>query len=67
MIVDVYLFRQRFNNFMQILRCICDILAAFFEGFRAAAAIVRLIAKIVYLWYAKDVTYAHSACLLAVA
>jgi hypothetical protein len=39
---------QRFNNCMQILSCICHILAIIDDSFRAAAAIIDLIADIVY-------------------
>lgn len=42
---------QRFNNCLQILSCICDILAMFISQLQGAAAIIRLIAKIVYLMY----------------
>lgn len=38
----------RFNNCMQLLSCICDILAIFFAELREAAAIIDLIADIVY-------------------
>jgi hypothetical protein len=38
----------RFNNCMQILSCICNILAIFFDGLDQLAAIIDLIADIVY-------------------
>ncbi len=40
--------KQRFNNMMQLLKCICDILAAFNRNFQLAANLVDLIANIVY-------------------
>ena len=39
----------RFNNFMQLLSCVCDILACFYPEFRDCAEIIRLIADIVFL------------------
>ncbi|KAJ8613904.1 hypothetical protein CTAYLR_009576 [Chrysophaeum taylorii] len=38
----------RFNNFMQLLACVCDILAMFDESFRDCAQLIRFIADIVY-------------------
>mmetsp|Transcript_16145 Transcript_16145/g.19241 ORF Transcript_16145/g.19241 Transcript_16145/m.19241 type:complete len:287 (-) Transcript_16145:71-931(-) len=38
----------RFNNFMQLLSCICDLLSICIEELREAAAIIRCIANIVY-------------------
>ncbi|EGD75471.1 hypothetical protein PTSG_06545 [Salpingoeca rosetta] len=38
----------RFNNFMQILSCVCNILAIFIDGLDALAALIDLIADIVY-------------------
>eukprot|EP00048_Salpingoeca_helianthica_P020153 m.5112 g.5112 ORF g.5112 m.5112 type:complete len:334 (+) comp4447_c0_seq2:208-1209(+) len=40
---------MRFNNCMQILSCICSILALFIRQLESAATLIRLIAKIVYL------------------
>lgn len=39
----------RFNNFMQLLACVCEILAIFDPSFRDCAQIIRFIADIVYL------------------
>ena len=39
----------RFNNCMQILSCICNILAIFIDGLDQLAAIIDLIADIVYV------------------
>ncbi len=50
---------QRFNNCMQMLRCICNILAIFFEQLRLVAEIIRLVAEIVYCMCVR------SACVLA--
>lgn len=38
----------RFNNFMQLLSCICDIIAIFEPSFRDLAQIIRFIAELVY-------------------
>eukprot|EP00056_Hartaetosiga_gracilis_P002913 m.58179 g.58179 ORF g.58179 m.58179 type:complete len:213 (-) comp11247_c0_seq1:132-770(-) len=38
----------RFNNLMQLLSCICNILAIFFDELRLIAQIIDLIADIVY-------------------
>ncbi len=42
---------QRFNNCMQLLSCICNILAIFIAELREAAAIIDLISDIVYCTY----------------
>lgn len=39
----------RFNNFMQLLSCICDILACIDPSFQDCAEIIRFIAEIVFL------------------
>lgn len=39
---------QRFNNLMQLLSCICDILSIFFRELRHLARIIDFIADIVY-------------------
>ncbi|KAJ1457881.1 hypothetical protein M885DRAFT_437377 [Pelagophyceae sp. CCMP2097] len=38
----------RFNNFMQLLSCICDIIALFDASFRDLAQCIRFVANIVY-------------------
>jgi hypothetical protein len=40
----------RFNNFMQILRCVCDILAIFFGELQFVAHIIDIIAQLVWLF-----------------
>jgi len=47
----------RFNNFMQLLSCVCQILAIFIEELREAADIIRIIAHLVYC--------ATSGCMIA--
>lgn len=47
----------RFNNCIQILACICSILAIFFEELREIAECINLIADIVY--------YITSGCMQA--
>ena len=38
----------RFNNFIQLLSCICSLLAICIDGLEQAAEILRLIAQIVF-------------------
>mmetsp|Transcript_14861 Transcript_14861/g.16809 ORF Transcript_14861/g.16809 Transcript_14861/m.16809 type:complete len:207 (+) Transcript_14861:253-873(+) len=38
----------RFNNWLQLISCVCQILALFDETFRDAADIIRLIAELVF-------------------
>jgi len=39
----------RFNNLLQLLRCICDVLAICFGDLRPIAELIRLFAELVYL------------------
>ena len=47
---------DRFNNCMQCLACICDLLAICFEGLRDCARIVDCIAHIVFCMTAGRMT-----------
>lgn len=40
---------QRFNNFLQLLSCICDIASICFRDIRELARIIDLIADLVYM------------------
>ena len=52
---------------MQVLSCICDILAIFCDGFKQIAQLVRLIATLVFYctlgWYAYCITIVAIALL----
>lgn len=45
----LWFFSQRFNNFLQLLSCICNIASICIEEIRELARIIDLIADIVYM------------------